>query len=114
VRGDHHERHGPHRHGPAESLAQQQEERRGRHQGGHDPDREQRIALETIEMKRHCDVAEDPVWLPARGQQRLVRRAWGRRDDRHEQDAEAREQDRAQALCRSSLRLLANIQDARR
>jgi len=96
VRGDHQEQHGPHRHRPAEGLAHQQEEPRGGHEGGHDPDREQRIALQTIEVKPHGDVAEDPVWLAARRQQRLVRRARGRRHDRHEQDAEAREQERTQ------------------
>ena len=97
MRADHDDRDRPDRHPSAEGLAQQQEERGGRQQRGEDADREQRVALETIEVERHGDVAEDPVGLSARRERRLVRRARGRGDDRHEQDAEAGEQERPRA-----------------
>jgi hypothetical protein len=97
VRAEHDDRDRPDRHLPAERFAQQQEESAGRQQGGHDPDREQWIALQAIEVESHGHVAEEPVGLSARRERRLVRGARGGGDDRHEQDAEAGEQERSRA-----------------
>ena len=97
VRADHDDRDRPDRHRPRKASRSNRRNAAVASRAAEDADREQRIALETIEAERHGDVAEDPVGLSARRERRLVRRARGRGDDRHEQDAEAREQERSRA-----------------